>query len=759
MQVDIKVYDEEYPMEQFITRGCVNDSLESARPETFATQTQWTICEGDLCNILDVDIDPDDVNPLPPPGQWDKPLSDAEAAIFCGPAQENCIRCHTCNAISDPYQSCVTFPGDGDLRFYRRRYFDLRTDEWINNVCSTETRAIAAPTLPEVNDTTIVVRRSVQLNDEELAELKEGSSTHSGMVELTYCQGYLCNDQGINDAASHVPGNSCFYCKVAANETGSSCATGVLDSTVDLTEECLTGICEMKRSARYIERGCTDAEVVAEKIRGSHNVSVEETTVFCHEEQCNANYITANLEILAERPAFIPSPVPTPVADPSACSDASNPADNTDLCIQCHTCETVVNNDTVDPFCISEVNETTMNYYFRFEGGFPVMCGIQTERRKSTTGYFYNIERGAIKDVDPAVAFGSEEIRVQSLRTSRVACQDSACNSYAYNELPLPPAISPKIKAEPVAAGACYQCSATAEEAASSEEAKACFEAPTNPQSCSNPNDDCFIRLTESWNITKELYETDLRISRGCEDNSAYDYGAIESAVYAKEVWVCVGELCNDQPEPDMPPYPDVEISGFQWTKPLPLDHVTELCTTFECLECLTCLHLYNFDDPYPRDYACSSRTYRKSFLNPEDSTELLYNHCVSRTGLRENAFVKKRYIIHGVEQSADPPMNDPIIASGITDLFSTDNGMCKSCEVIGNCLLIESALPDESCPSNVCRSVIVDGFVKRRGCATPAEVQDFNNGQRKIAYQEQWKVCDQDNCNVVAGNNYKAVC
>ncbi len=131
------------------------------------------------------------------------------------------IASDTCNAIADPYQSCVTFPDEGELSFYRRRYYDLRTDEWINNVCSTETRSIAAESLPEVDQSTIVVRRSVQLNDEELLELEEGSSTHSGMVELTYCQGYLCNDVDIHDGSNHEVGNSCFYCKVSANETES----------------------------------------------------------------------------------------------------------------------------------------------------------------------------------------------------------------------------------------------------------------------------------------------------------------------------------------------------------------------------------------------------------------------------------------------------------------------------------------------------------------------------------------------------------
>ena len=82
---------------QRITRKCVNDTMISDLVETELDQERWTVCDFDLCNILGVDVDPDDLSPLPVPGQWDKPLTDREALIFCGPGFEYCIPCYTCS--------------------------------------------------------------------------------------------------------------------------------------------------------------------------------------------------------------------------------------------------------------------------------------------------------------------------------------------------------------------------------------------------------------------------------------------------------------------------------------------------------------------------------------------------------------------------------------------------------------------------------------------------------------------------------------
>ena len=59
-----------------ITRGCVIDTMSSAKPETTIDQSRFFICEsGPLCNIFGVDVNPDDISPLPRPGQWNKPLT------------------------------------------------------------------------------------------------------------------------------------------------------------------------------------------------------------------------------------------------------------------------------------------------------------------------------------------------------------------------------------------------------------------------------------------------------------------------------------------------------------------------------------------------------------------------------------------------------------------------------------------------------------------------------------------------------------
>jgi hypothetical protein len=41
----------------------------------------------DLCNILDLGVDPEDLSPLPRPGKWDQPLNVAEIGLYCGQNQ------------------------------------------------------------------------------------------------------------------------------------------------------------------------------------------------------------------------------------------------------------------------------------------------------------------------------------------------------------------------------------------------------------------------------------------------------------------------------------------------------------------------------------------------------------------------------------------------------------------------------------------------------------------------------------------------
>ena len=156
-----------------ITRECAENTMSSTRSETDLQQRRWIVCYGDLCNIMGLDVDPEDASPLPRPGQWDQPLTAVEATIFCGRMLENCIRCHVCNASpASPYAPCVTYPDANPegAQWYRKRYFDERINDWVNNMCAVEVRHVTTDesALAEIDGTVSVVRYAIQVTDDEL---------------------------------------------------------------------------------------------------------------------------------------------------------------------------------------------------------------------------------------------------------------------------------------------------------------------------------------------------------------------------------------------------------------------------------------------------------------------------------------------------------------------------------------------------------------------------------------------------------------
>ena len=61
----------------------------------------------------------------------------------------------------------------------------------------------------------------------------------------------------------------------------------------------------------------------------------------CNSNYCNDQYVTESGTILPEPPVFDPQIIPTPVINSASCDDLTTPGVDTDLCIQCYTCQKV----------------------------------------------------------------------------------------------------------------------------------------------------------------------------------------------------------------------------------------------------------------------------------------------------------------------------------------------------------------------------------------------------------------------------------
>ena len=135
-----------------------------------------------------------------------------------------------------------------------------------------------------------------------------------------------------------------------------------------------------------------------------------------------------------------------------------------------------------------------------------------------------------------------------------------------------------------------------------------------------------------------------------------------------------------------------ISTDGVNWADPIPVDKEEIVCSSIECIECLSCEYFYDLDEKYPTEYPCSSRKYRKSYRNPLNTNLLIHNFCAQRTGLRENS-ERIRYIIHGAEQSDDATVSwvtKELV--GETLLSAATDGKCPVCESRGECLLLPIA-------------------------------------------------------------------
>ena len=59
-----------------------------------------------------------------------------------------------------------------------------------------------------------------------------------------------------------------------------------------------------------------------------------------------------------------------------------------------------------------------------------------------------------------------------------------------------------------------------------------------------------------------------------------------------------------------------------------------------------------------------------------------------------------------------------------------------------------------------VCREVLAGSsldnmLVEKRGCAIDTELEEFLGGRLLSSYQEKWRACNGDRCNIIGNNNY----
>ena len=260
-----------------LARGCMAKNLVSNRPETNLKQVRTNLCEGDLCNNREEPIDPEDVGPLPRPGRWDRPLTEIQTKLYCGGLNENCIQCYDCiSDLGDVLGLCRNTAEFNPIRSFRRRFFDERAGEWVNNVCATQTAFVNYG----VNLAGSLVSRGVkQVNDQELDDLQNIGEIFNNLYQqdIEFCVGDLCNGQANIAAGS----NRCFFCDSKEAADTDACHSGVFDASSS-TESCPTNVCmtAVNLETGVTRRGCALNEDLAKQVEDSLNDADEETDRF-----------------------------------------------------------------------------------------------------------------------------------------------------------------------------------------------------------------------------------------------------------------------------------------------------------------------------------------------------------------------------------------------------------------------------------------------------------------------------------------------
>lgn len=669
---------------QTVTRGCAN-RLTSDVAETELRQRRWIGCNsGDGCNEWILPVDPEDLGPLPRPGDWHRPLAPNEIALFCGKMGEDCKACYSCGVVvdNDPYGACQTNSADLQVDVYRNRYFDRRANKWLNNLCSVVAgRFFRLKTAPAQ----FVTRRVYQASDEEIENQTE-LEMESDFI-MNYCYSDLCNG-GANETIEPSNGvTRCFYCRASSEDPTNPCWTGIFWSTSDMID-CPTNVCVDQTNTNKVERGCLENRNTAAILLASGavdqitSVAFTTTEYACDRNYCNDKYVTESGNILAENPLFEPQLIPMPVVNLSNCNDPNEQGNDTSLCIQCYTCMNIVDSFS-DPEdvdfnrCIVELSDSDKQYYFKSDSGFPSRCALMVETTVSSVGYKYFIQRGAMSQVDPSIINQIGDTKIMTYRRGLFTCRDQYCNGHSFDQMPMPPIIDPRLQS-PLS---CFNCSYHANPLLGDN--ADCFINPpqSSVQHCSVEDNMCTIDFSEQTSV----YDGNrMEIDRGC----SYDANGELSTFTLRQIdsWVCSGDSCNHHSNhQNLPPYDPIEADTDRWTKPLSVQEANLLCAWSECIECFTCTQLFDVNSDYPEQYECILSSYRFSFINDRDTTELLYNTCATRSGLRENGESQVRFVEHGTVVSADGMASEGTTLSLATISLSTAlNQNCKSC--FGNC-------------------------------------------------------------------------
>ena len=97
-------------------------------------------------------------------------MTKLQAKLYCGSLTDTCIDCYSClSDLGDDLALCRNKAEFNPIRSFRKRYFDDRKGEWVNNVCATQTAFVNYG----VNLAGSLVSRGVkQVNDQEKDDLE-----------------------------------------------------------------------------------------------------------------------------------------------------------------------------------------------------------------------------------------------------------------------------------------------------------------------------------------------------------------------------------------------------------------------------------------------------------------------------------------------------------------------------------------------------------------------------------------------------------
>lgn len=732
-----------------ISRGCIPWRIPGLRPEVQSDINRIVVCLTDECNSLLLDFDSEDLIQLPQAGSWDQPIDPALVPFTCGTFDNECIGCLSCESDhADPSNAdiCRYSPELITNGIFRRRYYDPLKYDWVINQCSTRTATVNGPLGNRIN----IMDRGVSQSETGV----EDSSYTS-----TLCKGHMCN--GEEQVESPASPRMCFLC-----ENTPECRSGVFDeiAAARQSEFCKSGICETRRSGENVIRRCVDSPVIlsyANDVFSTQDeitpfdVSVEEHVETCEGNSCNSKFVGVDNQIYDEAPAFEPMEEPSPVTRPESCDDPLNPDVDTDLCIKCYNCENVVTEIDIpdEVACYNQLDSAFESYFFKSTAGIPTMCGLRVDKKISTNGYHYVIKRTAYSGIDPLSVTDETNHRLEIFRSSHLNCKDELCNSYAINELPVPPIRLPRSATSKNDGLQCYNCTYSTDIDGGNTE---CAFDPSSVTTC-GPAEYCDLRVTETIDFETSTFVNSQKyeVERQCRPQIYYGSFFFNSRTI--ETWACLGDLCNAQTEEvQPPPYPDVPISDDRWQEPIPRDEVATICNWVDCIQCLTCDINYAVNQNKPGqsvlEEQCTTESYRANYLNRRQTSSLWYNQCSVQNGIQVVGKVPTYFLRAGVARTDEPGKVINGLLKKVTKLTEAREFVrALVCDVCDDAVSCEA--PADTClaENGVCSAVTEteDGIetLTSKSCGTYQEAQLFASGVDEIVEDFQTETCAESDC------------